>query len=820
MAISDTDVAYLRERMRRGDTVLFCGAGFSRGARNRAGTVMPLASELPPVIWKVCYPGEPYDGSRLDDLFQVARAKAPRQLREALLAQLSVDPGSIAGYYAAVLALPWFRIYTLNVDDLISTVARITPLPRHPAPLSAVTWAQQPPEERRGTLQVVHLNGMLDDSPDGITFSPTQYAERLAGQEPLYAQCAVDVLSRPVVYVGTPLDETPLWQHVHMRRRGPRTRREFRRRSFIVTPALDRARRELLEREFNVTHLPMTVEEFAVQLAGVTADVAHEGLRLLASAADRESPVQTLPLVQDLAATDAAGSADFLLGRAPRWGDIRDGFASTRKADEDLADLVIQRLSGSGSGARTILLTGTAGAGKSTVVMRSMLALSAHGTAVGWADPSVEIAPLDLRRYAERDGSPTVLVIDEADRYGAELVPLAADIARNCPGKVLILTMRSGRGIDRVLDRAEAAHLALEEFSLPNLTDTDIGSLIDVLDEHNRLGMLKAKPRSLQVAAIRDHASRQLLVAMLEATSGRRFEELISSEWQELSPEQRDLYGIVAVASSLRFGLGRDELLLAAGDSTNATLSSIDALQRRQLVIPDRNGVLHARHRVIADVLLRTLAAEGILADVIIGLARAAASKVTTGMRPGNKNYRRMRALMSHNFIIRELSIADGRRLYEELEAFLNWDHHYWLQRGTFELESDNLGLAENFLNQAFAIEPEDGLVQTEVGYLRLKLAIIEPAAAQSRRLLDDGFDLLDKAIASRREGDPHQYHIYGQMATQWVLRGDVTSAERRRVLDQALAKVEQGRGQHPRNELLRETYVAIQNARLGLSGY
>lgn len=818
MPLPNNALNYLVERMRRGDTVLFCGAGFSRGAYNLVGKPMPLASELPPLIWKLCYPGAEYDGSRLDDLFQVATNKAPRQLQELLQQQLGVDPTSIPEFYGELLALPWFRVYTLNVDDLIPVVARRGTLPRQPVQRSALSWAKSAEEPERGTLPVIHLNGVLEDGPSGVTFSPTQYAERLAGQEPLYAQCAVDVLSRPVVYIGTPLDETPLWQHVSMRRRGPRTRREFRRQSFIVTPSLDRARRELLEREFHVTHLPMTVEEFATELVVGCAPVKQEGLSALLAVSSRQLPARELPLVQDLAANSPAGSSDFLLGRSPRWGDVRDGVSAPRDADDELLQKLQQLLLDTCDGSQTLLLSGTAGCGKTTIAMRVALALSASGVPVAWSDASVEISPFDIRRSMEADHAPPMLVIDEADRYGAELVPMVADLRRSRPRLIVLFTLRSGRGIDRVLDRADALQLPVEEVHLPHLSNRDIGALLDVLDTHNRLGVLKNVPRDTQISRIRDRDGRQLIVALLEATSGRRFSEMLEAEMNELESEQRQIYALVAVASALRFGLTRDELLLAVDDTNNATLAAIDLLLRRHLLLSDSDGCLYVRHRVIADTLLRVVASEGLLADILIGLAVAAASKVSQATRKSHRHYRRIRSLIGHNLITRELSVSDGRRLYEELEAFLNWDHHYWLQRGTFELEHGDLQLAENFLNQSFQIEPEDASVQTEVGYLRLKLAIVESAGAESRRLRDEGFDLLDRAIASRRASDPHQFHIYGQQAIAWLRRGDVRAGERVQLLNRANERVEEGRRQHPRNEPLRETYVELQNERLGIA--
>ena len=77
---------------------------------------------------------------------------------------------------------------------------------------------------------------------------------------------ASDLLCRPVVIIGTRLDEPPLWQHVEYRRRhGGRGLRELRPRSYLVTPRLDRARKALLA-DLNIHWIPMTGEEFTSQV--------------------------------------------------------------------------------------------------------------------------------------------------------------------------------------------------------------------------------------------------------------------------------------------------------------------------------------------------------------------------------------------------------------------------------------------------------------------------------------------------------------------------------------------------------------------------
>ena len=57
MSLSDTTFARLRSQMERAEIVLFTGAGFSMGARDRQGRPVPSSTQLREELWALCYPG-------------------------------------------------------------------------------------------------------------------------------------------------------------------------------------------------------------------------------------------------------------------------------------------------------------------------------------------------------------------------------------------------------------------------------------------------------------------------------------------------------------------------------------------------------------------------------------------------------------------------------------------------------------------------------------------------------------------------------------------------------------------------------------------
>ena len=247
-------IPHLADQFRRAAPVLFTGAGFSRDAKNIEGVAVPLADELCREIWAISFPGEKFEeGSSLRDLFEAARHRHAGKLKDRLTELLTIDPQDLPDFYQTIYSMPWLRCYTLNIDNLEDAVSRAFALPRRPRAVSAMNSPE--PGERRADhniIDVIHLNGTLADLPNDVTFSTLQYAERPSRPDPWYVCLVADLLSRPVIFIGTSLDEPPLWQYLELRRqKGGRRDRELRPRSYLVTPTLLRSRRALLA-EFNI----------------------------------------------------------------------------------------------------------------------------------------------------------------------------------------------------------------------------------------------------------------------------------------------------------------------------------------------------------------------------------------------------------------------------------------------------------------------------------------------------------------------------------------------------------------------------------------
>lgn len=813
-------IPHLTTQFERALPILFTGAGFPLNAKNLAGEDVPSCDGIKNKLWNLCFPGEPFEpDTSLQHLFEHALLRHKAELSTLLTRQLTINADSLPDWYQQVFKMPWFRCYTLNIDDLDLAVSRRFILPRQITSMSARirSGAPVPQIEAGSSLEAIHLNGCVKEGPEGVTFSVTQYAERLATADPWYLQLSADLVSHSFVFIGTQLDEPPLWQYVELRRsRGSRGQRELRPKSYLITPHLNRARQALLT-EYNVIWLPMTAEEFAATILEKLKESADKGNRLIEarSIQHKKHSGVLIPEVSSLARHPDM-KTDYLLGQEPVWADIQSGRAIVRTSDEVLWGTVSERAR-KRDHRGAIVITGTAGSGKSTALRRICLRLTADGIRVGWIDAFSEISPRNIRAAMQRDDAPQVLAIDDADMYGAELASIIREITAYDTYPLLILGIRSGK-IERVLNPSVLRGVEVSEHVMPPLEDSDIDKLIEILDRENRLGILRGKSQTEQRQLFRDQAGRHLLVAMIQATSGRRFEEKAVEELLELDDDSAAIYSFIAVASALRFSLTRDEVLIASGDQSNKTLNILDQLLRRHIIVATDNGDLHARHRVIAEILLKELQLRRDLSRVISGLILVAATKAAPGQPRSSRPWRMLKLFINHEFLIRTIGLEAARNIYGEYEQLLTWDYHYWLQRGSLEVEFGDLSLAENFLNQAKSLASEDSLVDNEIAYLLFKKALANPAGVDAKRNVNEATAILEELIHKRGHIDSYPFHVLASQGLAWSRRTIRNRQEKEKYLRYLLTHIENGLKKHPRNDDLVTMHRDLKAELLGLA--
>ena len=807
---------YLRNHFAKGEFVLLTGAGFSVSARDIDGQFLPVGGKLADELYRLCFNKDPDSSPRLQDAFRVAIDKKKNATVLHLQRRFSVRAGDIPEFYRIWFSFPWRRIYTLNIDNLDSACNSKWELPRRInrfSPLSVPpVFPGSIPTGR--VLESIHLNGVLEDTPEGITFSDEQYARRLVAEDPAYEVLTTELMHYPFIFVGTPMHESLFWKHLELRgARGERGDGEKRRKSFLISRSLDDMRAMMLK-DLNIEWIQMTAEQFANEVLAAIQDSVAPGISVLShTGVESASMEDSIFDVRAVSGTKSKSKSQYLLGAEPSWDDIISGRSIERECFDtvsEAANRLLESYKDRADGGNSIpggllVLTGTACSGKSTALKRLALRLTSSGKKVGWIECQTDISVRSVIGACTSSNRPEILCIDDADRYGHSLSNLSQEVLAALGVKLLVVALRSAT-IDRVLNPNILGEITKEEHVMSNMGDRDIVGLIEVLEKEHLLGRLTGMKREDQISAFRDSAGRQLIVAMIEATTGQKFEEKIVDEWNDLTESKRDIYELVALSSAKRFPITREMLFLSLRRRTNKELVDLEELISRNIIAENEIGELRSRHRRIAEVLVEELHKKGrLIPEVFARIARGAAYSVSRDMKRNAKPWRRMRTMISHDYLFHAIGLEGARTVYDAIQDSIHWDYHYWLQRGRLELEVGDIKEAERYLNTAQALSEDDPIVLTSYAHMLMKSSAKNPDSSSARERINKGRKLLEGQIAQRGNRDTYPYHVLGSQLISWTRYAKLTKEEKKKLLKGAIEIMDDGIGKHPRNGELKK---------------
>lgn len=242
----------LHVAIKKGELILFLGAGASKGCTTRIGAKLldgaALAKHLAE-IGQYDYADEP-----LDEVYGAVRAKLGSRLDhvlEGLFRDTQPSPE-----YLALASFAWRRIYTLNVDDALENAIRRQRVQNLHVRVLGDPVADQ--DNFFDRLDLIKLNGSIDQLRHGIIFSASEYAKATARPLPWYEQCASDFVRSPILFIGTKLSEPLLKFHIE---RYKNVTGKSPGRSYVITPSATPLQKQALL-DYNIEHIAGTLADF------------------------------------------------------------------------------------------------------------------------------------------------------------------------------------------------------------------------------------------------------------------------------------------------------------------------------------------------------------------------------------------------------------------------------------------------------------------------------------------------------------------------------------------------------------------------------
>lgn len=679
----------LRNAIEKGELVLFLGAGASKDCLSKDGEKVldgwGLAKNLAE------FAGYGYSDDPLDEVYAAVRAKEASRLDPHLEKLFrDVQPST---EYLELTSFAWRRIYTLNIDDALETSIR-----RNAVQHLRVRLATDPLEDQDNffkTIDLIKLNGSVDRISAGIIFSASDYAKATSRSLPWYEQCGSDFVRAPVLFIGTKLNEPLLKFHIE---RYKSITGRFPGRSFVITPNATEFQKASLA-DYNIEHISGTLSDFVKWLKTEFAsplsplDLSLKSLPHLAELLNSTNSKRYISLFDHVipvkknftssykaldAKSDAAIS-NFYKGFKPSWSDI----VNEVPALLDIFQESNARLRSEHKSNKLLPLIGPAGSGKTTLLMQ--LCFDASLTSdwdVYFIEQPISHLAETLEAIENSSSANNVLVaFDNLDFFAEDLKEVFAS-------KRLQKTMLLGAERENIWKKKTVNKLkenSLRPVLVDKFTDADAGKILEKLEKYGswtRLGQLHPKKR---VAELVDRAQKQLLIALLEATFGLGYGEIIASEFSSLTSDEEKLcFLVVGLITDRKQDAPSpliDRALATIGITTPANIFSTSLAG----IVVERTGKLSVRHPVYVRYVLDHLVDPTLTVKALSALLEAFAQYESPVIKHVDKLQAIIyKALINHSFL-RE--VLKGHKdlvtsLYRSLEKKFEQDGLFWLQYG------------------------------------------------------------------------------------------------------------------------------------------
>ncbi len=831
------DEKYLLRQISNNQAVLFLGSGFSLDAKNKLNENFPTGWTLGKKIWEFLKFDGDYDNTTLPEMYQAFLSKGIKKEAKSEFLINNLTSSDIPDFYNSICIPHWFKIYTINIDDIIEKTFR-----RSSKSMDELRYPFDQFSERDQSLdktQIVYLHGKLPCNPDQVIFSSQQYAKAQLTHDPLYGQFVYDYSTLPTVFIGTELSE-PLFEKYIIAREARFGLKERRPKSFLITPSISPVKKEILKNDYNVHHVKGTTKDFLEWILSIKSDLPEKN----------EILKNTFPnLLSILEYADLAGiskksitqfsrcfnrvpkeiipikeRSGFLQGTSPRWNDIVMDLDIPRTITTDIVNISEEFLSSKNVNDKTkiIALYGYAGSGKSTILKRLGLSLSQQGRTIFLSYSDFIPRKEDIVSVISAIDERVVLMFDNSKNAISQLPGLITSLNNQLENPPLIIIGIRSNYADLLDQYLTPDIVDVSRLSIPDLDDLEIDNLIEKLDKHNLLGVLSGMSASKRIYEFKNRAHRQILIAMKEATKGMSFNEIIKDEYDSLVPCESKILSIcLALNTELGFTNTKQEIIGFSKEPQNSTLNLLDTvLQGTIITVGTTKSKFMLRHRILADYFINKCATSCDLKEAYIRVLSVLAPELIQANGP-SRIFNLYKALINHRFLYRRFKkeIDLAREVYDSITEYFKSDHHFWLQYGSLEMEGNggDLELAKNYISQAESLSPKSNYVKTAKCNLLYIQACSSKNQEQAYAYKQEADDLAHTLILDIGKEEQIIFHIYCAGRYKYLSKWINDKEKKKDELNKLKSSIKTGQAFHPFSKKLPLISDTVQRAYLQL---
>lgn len=667
----------------------------------------------------------------------------------------------------------WRTIASTNYDLLVERAYAATP--NRVQNLVTFVRDTEPVEERmqaatRG-VEFLKLHGCLEQLHDPALppiLSHEHYDRYASGRTRLFGRLEDRARESPIVFCGYRMADGHIRKLVH-RFVGLGNRPRY----YLVVPNLSEPEVAYWS-SMNVTVIDARFGEFMEALdravdplfrsLAVAADVKELPIRKLYRVNSFETPQLKATLERDFTFLHQdlphppQDARKFYEGFDTGWGAIVQRLDVERRLTGDLVLKAVTDEKPDSADLRFFLLRGPGGAGKTIALKRAAWdAATVCGALVLWLEPGGALIGERLVELHELTGRRIFLFVDRVALH-ADRVAAVLRLAKS--RKMPLTVIAAERDTDWNVYADALKPFAPTELRVANLSTGEIERLLDLLTRHQSLGLLATMTRAEQVHAFQQRAERQLLVALHEATQGKRFEEIVFEEYQRIVPGQAQrLYLDIATMNQFAVPVRAGTISRISGIRfEDYERDFFDPLQNVVMTLRDPytgDFQYRARHSRVAQFVFRGACPTD--EEKVAQLTR-----IINGLDPGySTDSQVLQDIVRGRKLSEDLSSVEaGRALYRAAVAAVPENAHILQHWAIFEMhhKHGSLAEAEDLARRARELSPKSGSIihtQAEVARHRANaersIALKEQFRRQARERLDEMSSSKDPLTATSR---------------------------------------------------------------------
>lgn len=633
--------------------------------------------------------------------------------------------------------LPWKRIWTLNIDDVLDKSKSRGSLPKLESHLWCEPYKPRPLE--KGDLQSVYLHGKaskLLQRPDHLIFSLKEYVSRNENTPGWHAEFRSEWVRKPFIICGAKLQEEV--DLITVLEFGNRSRERGGCPSVVVLSSMAPGQISRFERQGLIPVVAKGKEFFEALLKDLIAwRMQHPAVSNEFAAAREEVRAKFKQLTLDVIPPRKV--LDFYASAETQWVHILQDLDAPSVAAVKSAQL-LSEISARAI-VRVALIYGGSVSGKSAAALRVGRELIDKGYEAWSFRGEERFNDSDLVEYAH--SSKVAFIFDDCADFSSSL-KTSIDLAiKNGCDLRLVVTCDSHR-VRAV--RADLAAAECQEFSLSPLDKRDFNRIFTKRSSKGRLGTrssLSPNEAWKDFKRVYDCKLLEWLESLENAHSYRA--AIVQLLAKPDSVPHGAIHLIVSAAAVHRFGysLPFDFANGFLGKKDIESVFDHDSILSEIGYLDDKG--LRLRSSAFSQFVWSQVEREERF-SISLKIARALAPLVVPqSIARRTQPYLMIRALMDHETIQKDFG-ADADSWYASLEDACGWNARYWEQRALLASNNSREGLAYSYAKKAVSILEYDPFPHTTLGKVCVKIGINRKDAVGVQRFWEG----VDELKASR----------------------------------------------------------------------